>query len=778
MAIPLDRRSLLRYALSGLAILLSILLVVFAIGLARLDKDIRTRFAGVRWTLPAQVYAAPQDLYAGLNLSLGNLAHELRRLGYREQASLDGPGTFTSAAGQVQIATRAFNFYDGAQPASQLKVTGAANIESVTDLASGSQLELTRLDPLLIGSIYPARGGEDRALIKLDEAPELLKKGLLAVEDRGFYSHFGVSLRGILRAMVSNAAHSGRKQGASTITQQLVKNFFLTSERSYRRKIKEVLMSVLLELHYSKDEILEAYLNEIYMGQDAARAVHGFGLASQFYFNKPLMELKPQEMAMLVAIVKGPSVYDPRRRPDLVRERRNLALDIWVEEGIISKADATNAKALPLGLSGSAKGGAERYPAFVDLVRRQLKDQYPDEAITTEGLRIYTSLNPRVQEALEQRIVTDLPALEKSRRQPAGTLEAAGVVTSVEGGEVQALVAGRDVRYAGYNRALDSRRSIGSLAKPFVYLTALSDPAHYNLVTPIADEPVTVKLNGSKAWRPMNYDHRLHGNVPLYMALAHSYNLPTVKIGMDVGTRAVQKTFVNAGFADAPDRPSMFLGAIDMSPLDVAQVYNTLAASGYQSQLSAIREVLTKDGEPLKRYPFKVKQTLPEGPVFLTTWAMHKVLEVGTATAAYSIISPSVRLAGKTGTTDDLRDSWFAGFSADHVGVIWVGRDDNKPSGFTGAAAAMPIWARLMRDLNAKSLDATPPADVEISSSACGAAAIPVMAGYSAASEGCDSNGEQPGEETGDGAAAPDTDAPGKKKKEDSPSNWLKEIFG
>ena len=742
MALPLDRKSLLRYGLISLALLVSALLIWSAVKVALLDREIRNRFSSVRWTLPAQVYASPQELYPGLNLPLDELHHELTRLGYREVAALEGPGSFVAHPGSLDIATREFSFWDGKQNATRMLVRGGqTGLDSISDLSTGKDVDLTRLDPMLIGSIYPSRGGEDRVLIKLADAPELLVKGLQAVEDKNFYGHFGISLRGIFRAMFQNLTSGKVRQGASTITQQLVKNFFLSSERTFKRKFKEILMAVLLETHYSKDEILEAYLNEIYMGQDGSRAVHGFGLASNFYFNKPPAELKPHELAMLVGIVKGPSQFDPRRRPELVRERRDLVLQIWADTGLIRPEELETAQAQPLGLSGTGRGGVERYPAFVQLVTRQLKDQYPDEALTSEGLRIFTTLRPRVQEALEERLVADLPALEKARKLPEDSLEAAGVVTSAEGGEVQAIVGGRDIRFAGFNRALDSKRQIGSLAKPFVYLAALMEPGRYNIGSLLADEPITVKMPGSKSWSPSNYDKRLHGNVPLYLSLAQSYNLPTVRLGLDLGVPKVQKAFAGAGFFQTPALPSIFLGAVDMAPLDVAQVYNTLAAAGYQTPLSAIREVLTKEGKPLKRYAFKVKQTLPEGPVYLTTWALRKVMELGTARAAYSVIPPSVRVAGKTGTTDDLRDSWFAGYSADHVAVIWVGRDDYKPTGLSGATGAMPIWARLMRDLTVKSLADSPPADVEealidpgsglVANESCaGAANMPYIAGY------------------------------------------------
>lgn len=766
MALPLDRRSLLRYGLISLAIAASAGLLWAAVQMAVLDKEIRSRFSSVRWTLPAQVYAAPQELYPGLNLPLDDLQHELIRLGYRSVAALEGPGSFVTREGALDIATRAFAFWDGPQTATRMLVRGGVDgLESISDLNTGKAVDLTRLDPMLIGSIYPSRGGEDRVLIRLGDVPELFLQGLLAVEDKNFYGHAGISLRGIVRAGFENLTSGKVRQGASTITQQLVKNFFLTSERSFRRKFKEILMAVLLETHYSKDEILEAYLNEIYMGQDGSRAVHGFGLASAFYFNKPPAELKAHEMAMLVGIVKGPSQYDPRRHPERVRERRDLVLRIWAEADLLRPEEFDAAKAQPLGLSGTGRGGVERYPAFVQLVTRQLKDQYPDEALTSEGLRIFTTLKPRVQEALEQRLVIDLPAIEKSRKLKLGTLEGAGVVTSAEGGEVQAVVGGRDTRYAGFNRALDSKRQIGSLAKPFVYLAALMEPSRYSVASVLQDEPITVKLSKNNIWSPSNYDKKLHGSVPLYVALAQSYNLPTVRLGMELGVKRVQQAFAGAGFFNAPELPSIFLGALDMAPIDVAQVYNTLAASGYQTPLSTIREVLTKEGKPLKRYPFKVKQTLPEGPVFLTTWTLRKVLEFGTARGAYSIVPPSVRLAGKTGTTDDLRDSWFAGYSADQVAVIWVGRDDYKPTGLTGASGAMPIWARLMRDLNVRGLDATPPAEVEdalidpasglVANERCqGALRLPYIAGY-----------------------VPTASAPCAGGFFEQPSQWLQEIF-
>ncbi len=702
-----------RWLLIGLGLALSLGLLLFTLFLVKLDGDVRTRFAGVRWVLPAQVYAAPLEVYPGAALGLTQLRHELERLGYRAGDDLVGPGTYIPGKDSLRIDTRAFAFWDGPQTEQRVEVQGDdKGISGLRVMGSDRNLDLLRFDPLLIGSIYPSHGGEDRVLVKLSDLPPLLPQTLVLVEDHNFYNHGGISLRGILRAAVANLMAGHTVQGASTLTQQLIKNLFLSNERTLKRKITEASMAVLLERHVSKDEILEAYLNEVDLGQDGPRAVHGFGLASQFYFNKPLNELQPHEIALLVAIVKGPTQYNPRRAVKLVTERRNLVLKMMADAGSITPDEYQSAIARPLGVTPGGGGGAARYPAFVDLVRRQLAGLYQEQDLTNEGLRIFTTLDPRVQEALESRISADVPELEKSRRMSEGTLQGAGVVTSVEGGEVLAVVGGRDARYAGFNRAIDTRRPIGSLAKPFTYLTALAS-GQYNLQTPLDDAPVDLKLPNGQVWSPKNYDRQLHGAVPLYMALAKSYNLATVHLGLEMGVGRVKQTFAAAGFDDAPELPSMFLGAVDMSPLDVAQIYSTLAASGFRTPLLTIRAVLTKEGQPLNRYAFKIQHTLPEGPVYLTTWAMHKVIELGTAHWATTVLPPGQYYAGKTGTTEDLRDSWFAGFGADRVAVVWVGRDDNKPTGFEGATGALRIWAKLMRDLDAKGIEPLPPADVE-----------------------------------------------------------------
>ncbi|TJY62141.1 penicillin-binding protein 1B [Sinimarinibacterium sp. CAU 1509] len=707
------RRSRFRW-IAPLIVLISVAIVAFSVYLLGLDRQIRERFAGARWALPAQVYAAPMELYAGLSVGENELLHELGRLGYREDPRLATTGSYMPGRGRVDIHVRAFDFWDGPQAAMRLSVGFSGDtISSLRSLDGEASPAIARLDPMLIGSIYPQQG-EDRVLLRIEDVPRLLPKGLVAVEDRHFYSHIGVSPRGILRAMVANLRAGRVVQGGSTITQQLIKNFFLSSRQTWARKINEAFMALLIERHYSKDQILEAYLNEVHLGQDGGRAVHGFGLGAQFYFNKPLSELQPQETALLVGLVKGPSYYNPRRNPQRAKERRDLVLGVFREEGLIDEAAYQRALLAPLGVDAGRTGGVERYPAFVDLVKRQLRGQYRDEDLTDEGLRIFTTLDPRAQEATERRIVETLPELERARKIPGGTLQAAAVVVSAEGGEVLALVGGREVRYSGFNRALDTQRPIGSLVKPFVYLTALSQPDRYTLVTPLADEAIELRLPNGQIWKPNNYDRKLHGPQPLYMALTESMNLPTVRLGLDIGLETVMRTLHAAGYSgDAPALPSMLLGALPIAPLEVAQMYATLAAGGFQAPLLAIREVQTKEGQPLSRYPIQVRQTLADAPVYLTGWALRQVVARGTGRGVHAALPANTVVAGKTGTTDDYRDSWFAGFGGDRVGVVWVGRDDNQPTGLSGSSGALPIWARIMNDIGVQSLDPIPPSDID-----------------------------------------------------------------
>jgi penicillin-binding protein 1B len=672
-----------------------------------LDREVRERFEGKRWALPARVYARPLELYPGAPVPAETLVRELELLRYRRASEVREPGTYVVRGGEVRVHTRPFSFWDGPEPGRVLVLSfGGEGVAAVREGAGGASVPLARLEPLTIASIYPAHQ-EDRTLVRLGEVPELLVRALIAVEDRSFYAHRGIDLRGVARAAAANLRAGGVVQGGSTLTQQLVKNFYLTSERTLRRKANEALMALLLERRYGKDEILEAYLNEVYLGQDGPRSVHGFGLASRFYFDRPLAELDLPRIALLVGLVRGPSLYDPRRQPERARARRDRVLEILARQGVISPADERRARAAPLGVAPESPPGGARYPAFVDLVRRQLARDYREEDLRTEGLRIFTTLDPAVQEEAETALSRGLAALG------GGELQGAVVVADPRSGEVLAAVGGRAPRDAGFNRALDAARPVGSLVKPAVYLAALSDPRRFTLVTPVDDAPLDLSLP-TGPWAPRNFDRAFHGRVPLYEGLVQSYNVATVRLGLDVGLESVRRVLAALGVErEVRAYPSLLLGAFALSPLEVTQMYQTLAGGGFRAPLRAIREVLTVSGEPLARYPLIVERAADPRVVYLVDAALRRVLEEGTGRSARGLLPPGLVAAGKTGSTGDLRDSWFAGYTADRVATVWVGRDDNAPTGLTGASGALRIWADLMGRIGAASLDAAAPEGVE-----------------------------------------------------------------
>lgn len=685
------------------------LLVVVSGYIAWLDFRVYHQFEGKRWSLPARVYARPLELYAGEHISADNFAAELKGLGYRFTSSVKRPGEAARNGSRFNLISRPFRFWDGDEPSHDLQV--AFDVDGIIQVrdSSGANLPLVRLDPMEIGSIHTARQ-EDRILLKLVDVPEKLTNSLIAVEDRTFYRHHGVSLRAVGRALYADIRAGGMVQGGSTLTQQLVKNFFLSNERSIGRKVNEALMSLLLELRYSKDEILETYLNEVYLAQDGQRAIHGFGLGSQFFFQRPPSELSDAQIALLVGMVKGPSYYDPRRYPDRALERRNLVLRIMREAGILSDAEEQTARREPLGLVTAGRGTSTTFPAFVDLVRRQLRRDYQESDLTSEGLKIFTTLDPQVQWALQTGIGTRLDALGVG----GDAMQAAGLVTNVSNGEVLALEGGRAAGFAGFNRALDAKRPIGSLVKPAVYLTALEHPQEFTLATLIQDEAYRVEQRGAPPWEPQNYDKQFHGDVMLYQALAESYNVATARLGMAVGIDHVIQTLRRLGVSEPlKPYPSLVLGTAELSPLEVTTFYQTFASGGYLTPLRSIRAVMNADGDLLQRYPLKVTRVIDPGPAMLITRAMQSVVAQGTAHALTRYFSPEMGLAGKTGTTDDMRDSWFAGFDGERLGVMWMGRDDNQPMGLSGAAGALQIWRELFQRIGAAPVLTVQPESIE-----------------------------------------------------------------
>lgn len=669
-----------------------------------LNYQVTTEFEGRKWDLPSRVYARPLEVYPGALMTLDDLLVELRVAGYRKTARVSLPGQYSVKGSTVEIHRRAFHFQDRQEGQQHFRVvvTGQS-VKSVTAVSNGQELDLLRLEPAEIASIYPLQK-EDRTLVRIEEVPPLLVTGLQAIEDRNFKRHPGVDMRGIARAAYANLRAGKAVQGGSTLTQQLVKNYFLTNERTVLRKANEAIMALLLEAHYDKAEILQAYLNEVFLGQQGAYAVHGFGRASEFYFDQPLQQLQAHEVALLVGMVKGASYYNPRRNPERATQRRNQVLADFAETGLLTPAEAKAAAARGLGVTPSPRTRGTRYLSFVDLVRRQLAQVYHEDDLRTEGLRIFTTLAPSEQEKAQQALSKGL--VELANRGLPKDLQGAVVLADTASGEVRALVGDRDANRPGFNRAIHARRQVGSVIKPLVYLLALEHVNDYNLLTRIDDEAVTLKQPNGSTWSPQNFDKRSHGSVTLLEALTRSYNQATVRLGLEVGVNQLLSRIEQLGVsADVDAVPSVFLGAVELTPLEVTQIYQSIANSGFSVPLRSLTAVQTADGEELVRYPLRLMPQPHRDAISVLNYALTQVVEEGTAKSLPGQMGKQVTVAGKTGTTNDRRDSWFVGYTRNRVATAWVGKDDFSPAGVTGSNAAMRIWGELFRNLPIEPVD-------------------------------------------------------------------------
>jgi penicillin-binding protein 1B len=710
---PRNRAPRTRIALFGTATLL-IAAVVSYVWLLRLADTIATQFEARRWDVPAQVYAAPLELYPGRTLGQPDLLAELRRLGYRERAASETSltaGSFVVRGTRVDVAIRAFDHAGRHEPARGLVLEFEGRRIAALRQPNGEAVTLARLEPLKIGSLFAVHG-EDRLILVPDEIPALIGQAVQAVEDRRFEQHRGVDLRAIARAALVNVSHGEIRQGASTLTQQLVRSYFLDNDRTWSRKLREALMAAALEQRYSKDELMHAYLNEVYLGQDGSRAIHGFGLASQFFFGKPLAELELHEAALLIAQLRGPGFYDPRRYPERAFERRDLVIGLMAAQGLISSDTAAQARAEPLGVLPPAGRSASHYAAYFNLVRRQLEREYSREDLTRNGLAVYTVLDPAVQSAAQRALVEGLLELQPGERLQADALDGAIVVTRPHSAEVLALVGGRRAGFEGFNRALDARRQVGSLIKPIVFLAALESDDH-TLASVVDDLQIDVPLDDGNIWSPRNFSGETYGPVTLLRAFAESLNLATVRLGLAIGLEQVADLAVRLGLERRPPLyPSLLLGAVELTPLETAQIYNTLANGGFRAPLRAVDAVVDDHGNVLGRYPLEIVQASDPAAIHQLGHAMVEVMQRGTGRSVQARLPAGLRVAGKTGTSDGLRDSWFAGFTNEYSIVTWLGTDDNRTTGFTGATGAGVIWARLLTELGSRPYVSARPAGI------------------------------------------------------------------
>ena len=675
-------------------------LISLIIAVIWIDGGVRSKFEGKRWQVPAKVFARPLELYVGKKIKIKDFASEVRRLGYRFVSQARHRGQVSVVENQINIFTRDFHFWDGFRAGREIKVS--FNEDMITNLQSfeGKPIDLVRLEPLLMGGIYPTRI-EDRFLIKLDDTPRGLLPALLAIEDHRFYDHYGISPKSIARAMVANIRAGAVVQGGSTLTQQLVKTFYLNQERTLSRKLLEAIMSISLELHYEKDEILEAYLNEIYFGKQGRKAIHGFGLASLYYFGIPIQEIRLSQSALLVGMIKGPSYYNPWKHPKRALRRRNLVLESMVKHNTLTEDEYKLAVKAPLGIIEKRRSSIHRWHDYLGLVKSQLIKDYSIDDLTSEGLHIFTYMDPLTQRQVEKRIKQGI----NNHSNKGDALEGAAIVTRVHSGEVIALTGSKYSDQSGFNRALDARRPIGSLVKPAVYLAALNMPDKYTISSVLKDTELEIEQEGGALYKPQNYNRKFSGEVSLHKALAMSLNVPAIRLGMEVGFDKVESTIKKLGVdAQIAPWPSSFLGTTEMSPIQVAKMYQTMAAKGFDSPLNAISHILDQNKKPLKRYPLRTSKNIDPVAIHILQYILQETVREGTGKAMYNILPADYNVAGKTGTTSDYRDSWFVGFTEEHLAVVWLGNDDNSTTGLTGSTGALPIWAHIIKDLDSKPL--------------------------------------------------------------------------
>ena len=661
-----------------------------------LDHRVKTRVSEIDFTQPTRVYARPQLLEAGVPMNKATLTLELQMAGYTEAAHVaQVPGTYSIDGDKFTIASRGYMDPVGGELPRRVRVSlGSGQIQSVFDLTANKPLRTTHLDPARIATMYGSQQ-EERIIVQLDELPPLLVQGVQAVEDRDFKNNHGIDLSSIARAAIADLRAGHVVQGGSTITQQLVRNLFLDRNQTLIRKFNEALLSILLDAHYTKGQILAAYCNEVFMGQQGGQAVHGFAAASWYYFGRPVQTLRPQEIALLVGMVRGPSYYDPRRNPERALARRNVALDAFHATGILNDAQWNAAKASPLDVTANPQLVVDRFPAFMDVVRGQLKQDFTDQQLRSGGLKVYTTLDPAAQTYAEQSLDEALKSLGKR----GDGMEGAAVVVDPSDGDVLAMVGGRQSDQHGFNRAYDARRPVGSSLKPFYYLMALTNPSRWNVASMLDDSPISMKLPNGKLWTPQNDDHQSHGQVPMVEALAKSYNLASVHLGLQLGIDRVAAFLRSFGLKDVEANPSLLLGAVDMSPFQLAQLYEFIADDGHALPLLTLRGVLDAKGKVVKQYAVQPGKGQYQQAVGLVRWMMQQVTQYGTAAAIGNSSLASLHVAGKTGTSDHQRDSWFSGFTGDRLAVTWMGRDDNQPTHLWGATGALRVWTKLFEKL-------------------------------------------------------------------------------
>jgi len=647
--------------------------------------------AGSIWHVPTRIYSSQTRIIPGDDIRLLGLRSRLERLRYRDVPEVLAPGEFFWSQDAVTLYLHSFEYPDRFSEAIKVKIfLDGTTIREIICLDTSKPLVELVLEPEDIACVYDQEY-EDRIVVELESCPLYLLKAIIATEDRRFYAHWGIDLRSVARAALVNVHHGRIIEGASTITQQLVKTLFLSSKRTFLRKIKETVMSLIMDAVYSKQKILGMYINEVYLGQSGHVGIYGVGRASRLFFDKDISQIDLAEAALIAGIIRAPNRYNPYTYPNRAIARRNTVLKLMLDAGAIDQLTYDTAVRTVLRVV-EFPAKSRRAPYFLDYLLSTISDAYPIGSLAKGGYSIFTTLDMHMQNVAETMLSHGIQNFSTSKR-PA--LQGSVVVCDPKSGQIKAMVGGREYANSQFNRAIQTKRNIGSLIKPIVYYRALR--SGYTLASLLDDNPLSVKLAGGSSWSPDNYDKISHGYVLLVDALINSYNVATVRLGMSLGTDVIAKQIdqLRPGL-NIRENPALLLGTLECSPLDVAMVYSAFANRGKSLEPSVIKQIVNNEGVVLfDNTLFQRQQKLDESVVFLVNSALKEVLVLGTAKDSQKYGMPPL-MCGKTGTTNDMRDSWFVGFSKDVTVVVWLGNDEFQSIGLSGATGAMPIASMIL----------------------------------------------------------------------------------
>jgi penicillin-binding protein 1B len=672
---------------------------------AEIEKRLVETFDGRRWDFPSQIYSDSYAVYPGLAVSSDAFKRRLATLGYKPVPGRPARrGEYQLAGQEMKLWLHGFEYPDHREPGRllEMRLDREGRVIRIAEADGGAEIYEFLLEPARIGGVHGA-SAEQRKAVGIDEIPVALVRAVLAVEDRRFFEHSGVDGRALARAMVVNLRSGEVRQGGSTLTQQLMKNFFLTDERTLSRKFREAVMAVAAEQRFSKLEILENYLNEIYLGQDGAFSIHGVWEASQFYFGVEPSDLTVAQIATLAAIIRAPNYYSPQRHPERARERRDLVLGMMHAQGDIDAGTYERALAEPVVAEAPGRGEVDA-PYFLDHVRRDLLGRYPKDVLSREGYRIFTTLDPELQEIAERVVRENVAEIEADHAEVVAKvgqpLQAALIAMNPRTGAVVAMVGGRDYRTSQFNRVTDMRRQPGSTFKPIVMCAALGSEqvgaAHFRPTDKVMDERMRWEYGG-EVWSPRNYEEKFYGLVSVRDVLEHSLNSATARISKDIGIRPIRDLAVRLGMDPKLQAfPAIVLGGWPVPPFDMAQVFSVFAAGGVRANPLAVRKVVDRDNRAIDGRTVEISRVIPATDAYMVTHLLAGVMERGTGAAARrkGFRHPA---AGKTGTSNDYKDAWFVGFTPDLLAVVWVGFDQAASLGLAGSEAALPIWTDFMR---------------------------------------------------------------------------------